>query len=278
MNRRISIYQIAALTVFAVSALLSIVRISVVRKNIEIGRDTNIYFIDKNTETIGFVIFSCCFAIAFIVLAIFMGKKANSFRDLESTPVIFSSALCGFMLMATGFYYSYQIIANGNNDTGRFLVCLLMICASIMFLYLAVSKDGMNKRLVPYMRIGVCLYAIVRLVVDFIEQNSFPSNSAIVYHILSLASFMLFMIYEGKADFGVASMRYYLITGYLCMFFMMLYALPNLVLTMHVYPSIDTYVLLSAVDIVIAFYVFTRVYSVTVVLNENHEFAENQSK
>ena len=265
MNRRISVYRLSALTVFAVSVLLAIVRIWVMEKNIEINDISigNVYFIEKNIETTAFVIFSICFTAAFIVLGFYLGKKANTFIDFETSPVVFSSALGGFMLLAIGLYYSYQYITTDRIAFGKFLTCLAMIGASVMFLYLSISKNGMKRASLPLMRIVVCVYAVLRLIVDFIEQNSIPSNSALVFHILSLICFMLFMVYEGKSDFRAASMRFYLISGYLCVFFMMIFALPNLVLTLGDYSMIDSYVLFSANDIVIAFYVFTRVYSVT---------------
>lgn len=264
MNRRISVYRLAALTVFAVSLLLSIVRIWVMEKNIEISDITtgNVYFIEKNIETTVFVVFSVCFTVAFIVLGIFLGKKANTVIDSENSPVVFSSALCGFMLLAIGLYYTYQYFTTDRVAFGKLLICVMMIAASVMFLYFSISKNGMKKSTLSLMRIIVCLYAVVRLIVDFIAQNSLPSNSAIVFHILSLIFFMLFMVYEGKSDFGAASMRYYLVTGYLCVFFMMIFALPNLFLTLGDYSMIDSYVLFSANDLVIAFYAFTRVYSV----------------
>ena len=280
MNRRISVYRLSALTVFAVSWLLSIVRIWVMEKNIEINDIStgNVYFIEKNIETISFAVFSVCFTLAFIVLGIYLGKKANTMIDFENSPVVFSSALCGFMLLAIGLYYSYQYITTDRVGLGKFIVCLMMIAASVMFLYLSISKNGMKRTSLPVMRIIVCVYAIVRLVVDFIEQNSLPSNSALVFHILSLICFMLFMTYEGKSDFGEASMRFYLISGYLCVFFMMIFALPNLILTLGDYSMIDSYVLFSANDIVIAFYVFTRVYSVTKAASEESASKEKSDE
>ena len=97
---------------------------------------------------------------------------------------------------------------------------------------------------------------------DFVEQNSHPENSAVAFHIISLLLLMLFMVYEGKTVFGATLMRIYLTTGYLCIFTMLLYAVPNLFITIK-NPVIDRYILFSAVDIVLALYVFTRTYSVT---------------
>ena len=101
MNRNWSIYKISSLAVLIVSLLVSIIRIGVVEKNIEIDNAGG-YFIAKNSETVGFVVFTACFALAFGALAFIIGKKANRFIDMETSPVVFSSALCGFMLMSTG--------------------------------------------------------------------------------------------------------------------------------------------------------------------------------
>jgi hypothetical protein len=79
---------------------------------------------------------------------------------------------------------------------------------------------------------------------------------------------MLFMVYEGKTSFGVIAMRVYLTVGYLCIFTMLVYAVPNLVITIE-NPSLDKYILFSAVDIVLALYVFSRTYSVARGENEN---------
>ncbi len=271
MNRNWSIYKISALVVLAVSLLVSIIRIGVVEKNIEISADGG-YYIDRNSETIGFVVFSACFALAFIALAFIIGKKANKFIDMENSPIIFSSALCGFMLMSTGLYYSYSYLTTDNMNSGKFAISLMMILASVMFLYLALSKSGVNKNIIPFMRLIPALYAIVRLLVDFVEQNSLPENSAVAFHIISLVLFMLFMVYEGKTSFGTAAMRSYLGVGYLCIFTMLLYSVPNLYITIR-NPQMDKYILFSAVDIVLSLYVFTRVYSVT--RSEKEKTAEN---
>ncbi|MDD4125145.1 MAG: hypothetical protein PHW77_05425 [Eubacteriales bacterium] len=261
MNRNWSIYKISALAVLTVSLLVSVIRIGVVEKNIEID-STGGYFIARNSETIGFVIFSACFALAFCVLAFIIGKKADKLIDMETSPVVFSSALCGFMLMSTGLYYSYMFLTTDNMKAGKFAISLMMILASVMFLYLALAKNGMKKHIIPFMRLIPAMYAIVRLLVDFVEQNSRPGNSAVVFHIMSLMLLMLFMVYEGKTSFGTTAMRTYLGIGYLCMFTMLLYSVPNLYITIR-NPQLDKYILFSAVDIVLALYVFTRVYSVT---------------
>lgn len=267
MGRNWSIYKISAMAVLIVSLLVSIIRIGVVDKNLELDNAGG-YFITKNSETIGFVIFSACFAVTFGVLAFIIGKKANKFIDMESSPVVFSSALCGFMLMATGFYYSYLYLTTSDMQAGRFIISIMMILASVMFLYLALAKNGVNKTIIPFMRLIPALYAIVRLLVDFVEQNSQPGNSAVAYHIISLIMLMLFMVYEGKTSFGVIAMRVYLTVGYLCIFTMLVYAVPNLVITIE-NPSLDKYILFSAVDIVLALYVFSRTYSVARGENEN---------
>lgn len=261
MNRNWSIYKISSLAVLIVSLLVSIIRIGVVEKNIEIDNAGG-YFIAKNSETVGFVVFTACFALAFGALAFIIGKKANRFIDMETSPVVFSSALCGFMLMSTGLYYSYLYLTADNMKTGKFIISIMMILASAMFLYLALAKNGIKKSVIPFMRLIPALYAIVRLLVDFVEQNSHPENSAVAFHIISLLLLMLFMVYEGKTVFGATSMRIYLTTGYLCIFTMLLYAVPNLFITIK-NPAIDRYILFSAVDIVLALYVFTRTYSVT---------------
>lgn len=262
MNQNWSIYKISALAVLIVSLLLSFIRIGVLEKNIEIDA-AGAYFIDRNSETVGFVIFTCCFALTFLVLALIIGKKANRFIDTENSPVVFSSALCGFMLMSTGLYYSYLYLASNSlqMNGGQFFVSILMILASALFLYLALAKSGVNKSALPFMRLIPALYAIVRLLVDFVVQNSLPENSATAFHILSLVLLMLFMVYEGKTSFGAAAMRTYLMVGYLCIFTMLLYSVPNLYITIK-NPRIDRFILFSAVDIVLSMYVFTRVYSV----------------
>lgn len=276
MNRNLSIYKITALAVLGVSVLISIIRIGILDKNIEIESVSteSIYFINRNSETIGFVIFCGCFVLAFIVLAFIIGKKADRFIDMETSPVVFSSALCGFMLMATGFYYSYLFLTTKDIETGKFIISLMMIFASVMFLYLALSKSGANKNIILFMRLIPALYAIVRLLVDFVEQNRLPENSAVAFHIISLVLLMIFMVYEGKSTFGTVAMRTYLAVGYLCVFFMMIYSVPNLFVTITKYPQLDKYILFSAVDIVLALYVFSRVYSVTRGTKENaHESA-----
>ncbi len=265
MNRNLSIYKISSLVVLTVSLLISGIRTGILGKNIDIESVSkkNAYFIERNSETVGFVIFSVCFAVAFIALAIIIGKKAVKFIESEQSPVVFASALCGFMLMATGLYYSYLYFTTNAIATGKFIISVTMIAASVMFLYLALSKNDQYKTIIPVMRLIPIIYAFVRLLVDFVEQNSLPQNSAIAFHILSLAFLALFLVYDGKTVFGTIGMRAYLAIGYLCVFTLLVYSIPNLILTITKYPGLDRFILFSAVDIVLAFYVFARTYSVT---------------
>ena len=268
MRRKFSVYQISAVAVAVSSMLLSVVRIIVLKNNIEInGSQSNYYYILKNTETITFLVFAGCFVLAYVVIGFLLGKKANAFMPFDSSPVVFSASLSGFMLLATGLYYSYQYITGQIVSGAKFAISLGMVFASVMFLDLALQKEGQKRKSVTYLRFVVCGYAIMRLVLDFVEQNRIPANSASIFHILGLISFMLFAVYEGIMEFNFKSMRAYIITGYLCVFFLIVYALPNLAITLLDY-SLDPYILLSAVDIALAFYVLTRVYSVCA---ENHK-------
>ncbi len=261
MRKKLSVYQMSALAVALASLVMSLIRVIILKNNIEIdGNQDGVYYILRNTETIVFLVFTCCFIVAFTVIAIIFGKKANSFISFDSSPAVFSSSLCGFMFLSTGLYYSYQFIT-GHGELPEFVISVSMVLASAMFLNMALQKEGTVRKSVVYLRFAVCGYAIIRLLLDFIKQNSHPANSASVLHILSLIAFMLFIIYDGKTEFGSASMRQYLISGYLCIFFMLLYAIPNLVITLFDY-SIDSYILFSAADISLAFYAFSRVFSV----------------
>ena len=262
MKRRFSVYQISAFAVLLSTLILSVIRILVLKNNIELnGSEKGYYYILNNFETVTFLIFACCFAVIFAILGFVLGRKANSFIPFDSSPVVFSSSLCGFMFLATGLYYSYQFITGHNVSGSKFAISLSMIFASAMFLNLALQKEGQKRQSVTYLRFVVCLYSIIRLVLDFVEQNKMPTNSASAFHIISLITFMLFMVYEGKMDFDTKSMCPYIVSGYLCVFSMLLFALPNLVINLWDC-SIDNYILLSAVDIAIAFFVYTRTYSV----------------
>lgn len=262
MRHRLSVYQISALSVALASFLLAVIRIIVLKENIEPAGDAKgFYYILNNTETVVYLVFTCCFALAFTCVAFIIGKKANSFIPFDSSPVVFSSSLCGFMFLATGLYYSYQFFTDHSVSGSRFAIALSMVFASAMFLDLALLKEGKKRKSITYLRFIVCGYSILRLVLDFIEQNRHPANSAVSFHILSLIAFMLFIVYEGKLEFSPGSMRAYLISGYLCVLFMLVYAIPNLVITLMDI-TIDPYILFSAVDISIAFFVLTRTFSV----------------
>ncbi len=265
MRKKLSVFQISALAVALSSLLLSVMRVIVLKNNIEINETETagqsvVYYIARNSETVVFLVFTCCFFVAFAALAFVLGKKANSFISFDSSPAVFASSLCGFMFLSTGLYYSYQYVT-GNGELSKFVISLAMVASSAMFLNMALQKEGKQRKSVLYLRFVVCGYAILRLILEFIEQNRRPTNSASAFHIISLIAFMLFIVYDSKTEFSQASMRPYLASGYSCILFMLIYAIPNLAITL-LYKQIDPYILFSAADISLAFYAFSRVFSV----------------
>ena len=137
MRKKLSVFQISALAVALSSLLLSVMRVIVLKNNIEINETETagqsvVYYIAHNSETVVFLVFTCCFFVAFAALAFVLGKKANSFISFDSSPAVFASSLCGFMFLSTGLYYSYQYVT-GNGELSKFVISLAMVASSAMF-------------------------------------------------------------------------------------------------------------------------------------------------
>ncbi|MDL2287554.1 hypothetical protein LJB90_03210 [Eubacteriales bacterium OttesenSCG-928-G02] len=249
--------------VIFVSLLLAIFCTVMLLNNIEIDKENSVngYYIQVSTEVTVFVIITLLVTVLFIVLAINKSNKTSTIANIDTSTVVFTSALLGFMLATTGIYSIYIYLGN----IPKIILSVLMVFASLPYLYSSLFKNKTKMHLLPYMNIATIFFIMYRLILDFIDQNSMPVNISGAIHIISLIFLLLFLIQDGKTYMSNKVTNLFVAFGYLAAFMLLLHGLPHLLLSAFWILTLDSSVLVSAVDIIFAIHIFNTLYNI----NEN---------
>ncbi len=271
MRKEISNFKLFSLAVLGVSLALSVVRVFVLLKNIELNADypEKHYLIDKTPSTVAF----CVVAFAVLVLIAvwsFAGKSSgfvlfdplaqNRALDLRSPSGIsvFVSALSGFLMFSSAVFFVFEV-----KSKDIIIMSLLMIAASLSFLCGAfVSKDKPASGKSVWLRLLTVVFSVCWLMVDFIEQNKYFLTSSSAFHIMALVFLTLFFVTEAQNAAGKLRVKAISFFGLSAAFLLIIDALPALLLSCFWMLLLDELVLMCAIELVLALYCICRVGSV----------------
>ncbi|MEG1743009.1 MAG: hypothetical protein RR246_02460, partial [Clostridia bacterium] len=185
--------------------------------------------------------------------------------EQQSIPssVIFTSALSGFMLLTTGIYYISLFLRGDIFTIYDLVLALLMMLSSMCFLYNSLFKIKKRTVLFSALYIFPVITIIYRLITDFVKQKDYPTTSTTAFYIISLICLMLFLTYECKNSVKAANTKLYVTMALLSVMYLLIFAVPNLILSAFWLLELNEKILISAIDIVFALYAFSKAYSVT---------------
>ena len=255
-------YILFSVGVLTAALLLSVFRMIIMVKHMQINTVGIDYYLQRSMTVTVFDVAAAVTCAVCVFFSVRMGRKARRKLEFDTSGVIFTSALVGFMLLSMGLYLCYRYFSTaGVISVWEMVPIVLAVLAAIPFFYYSskhvvpVSTRCALLALIPVLLTGA------RLIVDYSAQKDYPTSAISVYHILSLVALSLFFLNEGKFAVGKGSPAAYMLFGSLSVVLLLVHALPSILLSAFWVLPMNDMDLFSAVDIACAAYILVRMAS-----------------
>ena len=255
-------YILFSVGVLTAALLLSVFRMIIMVKHMQINTVGIDYYLQRSMTVTVFDVAAAVTCAVCVFFSVRMGRKARRKLEFDTSGVIFTSALVGFMLLSMGLYLCYRYFSTtGVISVWEMVPIVLAVLAAIPFFYYSskhvvpVSTRCALLALIPVLLTGA------RLIVDYSAQKDYPTSAISVYHILSLGALSLFFLNEGKFGVGKGSPAAYMLFGSLSVVLLLVHALPSILLSAFWVLPMNDMDLFSAVDIACAAYILVRMAS-----------------
>ncbi len=217
------------------------------------------YLPEGNVWVTVFSVASVLFALFAAVLAL-RSKKSAVVLDHKGSAGP-ASLILGFLLAGASIIYAVSSDAAKTAGGGMMkLVILSAALSAVAFIVLGFRSNSpeTSKSFLAVLTVFPIAFSALRLLADFIQTSATPLASSGAYHILGLASVLLYFLSEGKSYVSDSNTKTYFLYGYLSVFLLLVYAVPNFILHCFGVFMFDYSAAFSAVDIGIAIYVSAR--------------------
>ena len=255
--------NIRVVFVCAVSIILSALRTIIIANNME-NSAKDAYYLPKSLEVTAFSVISAIVVGICIYLALVYGFKKTVKLDRS-----FSSVPAGSLVLAFSLIFAVATVINNLLQqeeklisTLELIVLALALATAVKFLWSGIFYDRKVERasLHPIAALLPIFLSIFRILSDFVRASAAPNASSGVYHLLGLVVVLLYFLSEGASYVKKVSGILFYALGYISVFLLSIYALPNLILHCFVF-SFTPEASFSVVDIGIAIYVASRISS-----------------
>ena len=261
MRTNTKIVSLVALVSFAMAVLRTVIIQYDMEKN---GIQNETYYLPDNLEVTVFTIASILFVLIFAFCAFYFGRGCNVtlHRSFGASPA--GSLTLAFSLIGAAVIYIAALVEKGKSTVTVIGVAILVttILSAIKFIISGIRYDktlkGNYHALAAIAPIALCM---LRLLGDFIRTSAAPLASSGAYHIVGLCATLLYFLTEGKSYVIKTSGTAFYAFGYISVFFLLVYSIPNLFMHCFGFFEFDYYTAFSIVDIGIAVYIITRLSS-----------------
>ena len=240
----------AALRIFLISAYIE--------KN-SFAIDT--YYLPDKPEITAFTAVSALFLVLFLYLGFSSGKKKLVNLEQSRIGVSAASLLLAFALIGASLFYSVQLFSEGAEfKLTEFAVFVLALLTAVIFLIsgLRFNKPQKSEGFYATAALIPIFFSAVRILADFIATSSAPLASSGAYHIISLVAVLLYFLAEGKSYVVEVSAASHSAFGFVSLLFLLVYAIPDLVLRCSGSLPFNLSAAFSLVDVCIAIYIAVR--------------------
>ncbi len=261
VRSKTKLVSLVALVSFAMAVIRTVIIQYDMEKN---GIENETYYLPDNTEVIVFTVAAVVFAILFVLCAVFFGRKhsVTLCRSYGAAPA--GSLTLAFALIGAAAVYIASIVRYGRESVTviGILILVTTLLSAIKFIISGIRYDKTLKNnyhaLAAIAPIALCM---LRLLGDFIRSSAAPLASSGAYHIVGLSAALVYFLTEGKSYVIKTSGAIYYSFGYLSVFFLLIYSVPNLFMHCFGFFEFDYYAAYSVVDIGLAVYILTRLSS-----------------
>ncbi len=221
------------------------------------------------------------FNVVVIVLCVFIAvgtlllKKIKAPTELksESTPVIFSSSLCGFLFLTVMCFGFYRIFTSQSNGTFFAIEMVLCIPCVVNFFYTCAKEMRDRNAVQTLLSLFPALFYAVRTVEKFMDVSSQINASQRSLTLLMFCSAMLFFVCETgfflpgteknkEADKSHTSFVKYFGAGAFTLSFAIVAVLPYLAVSAF-WRYNSEFIIMDILDACIGLYAMTRLMSLT---------------
>lgn len=260
-------YKIFISISLLVSLALAVARVVLIRNHIEMDSLENsdgLYYLEGTSAPLAFAITCVVLAVLFFAGSVLFAGKINGVFKSDRPFVVFSSALTGMMLFTLVIYYLYRIIFEKQNyDYGFIIIILLTVLSGVYFMMISSRRTRERyAKLLPVFSMVPVLLTAVRLLYDFVARSLTVTASSYSYHLLGLASLMLFLCCEGRYTVGYRRKRIYVALGLITNMLMLVYCVPALFLALFWPLHFTDITVYSMADLVLTIYIYCRMFSV----------------
>lgn len=267
-------------SVVLISVVMAALRTVVIAMNMESNVEDS-YYLPESLEVTAFSVVTAIFMLLFISLAYSFSKKQTFKLERSFTAVPAGSLILAFSVI---FAVATQINMIFKAETLAIPVLELIALAfaalsAVKFLWSGLCynkkvKDSTHAiaALVPI------FFSVFRLLSDFVRSSAAPMASSGSYHLIGLVAVLLYFMAEGRSYVGEYSAVSYYAFGYIAIYFLLVYALPNILLHCFVF-CFDQIAAYSVVDVGLAIYIASRLSSAQLVdfSDDSEDEAEDES-
>ncbi len=249
-------------TVVAVSVVLAFLRTMVIINNMENNHNNHSYYLLDNFQSNSFSVLAVIFVPLLFVLAFLYGKGKKTAPQVSN--LLNSAASCTLAFVIFGTFIVFAADCFSKPETLGFLnyiVAFFSVLTAATFLFTGIEVR--NNKLLSVLVVVPMMFTLFRLLADFLSTNSAPFANSGGYHLVGMAVLLLYFLCEGKSYLSMGSAIYLYAYGYLAIFLLLVYAVPNLILHCLGFGVFyfDYSAALSVVDIVFVFYIAARLAS-----------------
>ena len=248
-----------------VSLVMAIIRTVIIQydmENNDIKKDT--YYLPDTAEVLIFTIAVFVFIVLFAVCAIMLGRKKVVTLDRSLGAVPAGSLVLAFALIGAAIVY-VAFLVKGGWESRTMIGMLILVTTVLSFAKFIISGVHYDKTLKnsyhAIAAIAPIALCVLRLLGDFIRSSAAPLASSGAYRIVGLCVVLIYFLAEGKSYIAKMSGGTFYLFGYLSVFFLLVYSVPNLFMHCFGFFEFDYYTAYSVVDIGMAVYIIARLSS-----------------
>lgn len=250
--------------------VLAFLRVVLIINNIEASSLENtdgLYYLEGTNAPMVFAIICVVFALLFFIGSVVFAGKLNGVFSSERPFVVFPSALTGMMCLTLVIYYVYRMVFEKQKYGIGFLVIIFFTVLTGVYFLIISSRRSRSKfsKLLPVFSMVPVLLTAIRLLYDFVARSLTVTASSYSYHLLGLASLMLFLCCEGRYFVGYRRKRIYVALGLITNMLILVYCVPALFLSLFWPFSFTDITVYCLADLVMVTYIYSRMYAVDAV-------------
>ncbi len=249
--------------IVAISVIMSALRTFIIANNME-NSAKDAYYLPESLEVTAFSVVSALILCICLYLAFAFGRNKTVKLDRAFSAVPAGSLVLAFSLIfAVATFINDFIKAEVKQASAMdVIVILLSVLTAVKFLWsgLFYNYKVKNESAHAVAALLPIFLSIFRILSDFVRASAAPTASSGAYHILGLVSVLLYFLVEGSSFVKKANGTLYYALGYISVYLLLVYALPNLILHCFVF-CFNPQTSFSIVDIGIAIYVASRLSS-----------------